>query len=254
MLKLKPAIERNSQIVSELYEASNGSPLFALSILRLFALGDPIKEAIRNWKGFDGNEVRDAAFRREIGRLNGNEARVLLALCYLGKASADEIGAIVRMLRYDIQNALETLQTFSMTSIESALPGGAIFEIPSTIALVSDLVEKRVADWKEIKDKCRTHQKLTENHGQFVGEAVRRTLARLNAGDIDGAKQTVDRALAEMPNHPDLLCLRGKTYLEAEDVAQAEENFARAYELGCRKREYSMAGLLSWGDEKNGES
>jgi hypothetical protein len=102
LLRLKTSVDKSSPVVSELYEASNGSPLFALSILRLFALGDPIKDAIRNWKGFDGNKVRDAAFRREIGRLKGNEARALLVLCYLGRASADEIGAVLGILRYDI--------------------------------------------------------------------------------------------------------------------------------------------------------
>ena len=244
LLRLKPAVDKSSPIISELYEASNGSPLFALSILRLFALGDPIKDAIRNWKGFDGNDVRNAAFRREIGRLKGNEARVLLVLCYLGKASAEEMGAILGILRYDIRSALETLQGFSMTSIGSALPGGAIYEIPSTLSLVSDLVEQRVADWKEIKTKCGAYRKLSENRGQFVGDAVRRTITRLDTRDYAGARETVDAALRSMPDHPDLWCLRGKVFLEADDVAQAEESFARAFDGGCRKREL-FEGWLS---------
>jgi hypothetical protein len=244
LLRLKPAVDKSSTIISELYEASNGSPLFALSILRLFALGDPIKDAIRNWKGFDGNDVRNAAFRREIGRLKSNEARVLLVLCYLDQASAEEMGAILGILRYDIMSALETLQGFSMTSIGSALPGGAIYEIPSTLSLVSDLVEQRVADWKEIKTKCGAYQKLSENRGQFVGDAVRRTITRLAARDYVGARETVDAALASMPDHPDLWCLRGKVFLEADDVAQAEDSFARAFGGGCRKREL-FEGWLS---------
>jgi tetratricopeptide (TPR) repeat protein len=243
-LKLKPSIDKNSVIITELYDASNGSPLFALSILRLFALGDPIRDAIRNWKGLDGNDVRNAAFKREIGRLNGNEARVLLVLCYLGRASADEIGGILGFFRYDVQNALETLQGFSMTGVQSALPGGAVFEIPSTLSLVADLVEKRVADWKVIRSKCLAHEKLTENLGFFVGEAVRRTIGRLNARDFDGAKETVNTALGQIPNHPDLLCLRGKVFLEADDHGRAEEDFAKSFDLGCRKREL-FEGWLS---------
>ena len=213
-------------------------------MLRLFALGDPIKDAIRNWKGLDGNDVRNAAFKREIGRLNGNEARVLLVLCYLGKASADEIGGILGFLRYDVQNALETLQGFSMTGIQSVFPGGAVFEIPSTLSLVSDLIEKRVADWREIRSKCLAHQKLTENRGFFVGEAVRRTIGRLSVRDFEGAKETVNTALGQIPHHPDLLCLRGKVFLESDDVARAEEDFAKSFELGCRKREL-FEGWLS---------
>jgi hypothetical protein len=133
----------------------------------------------------------------EIGRLNGNEARVLLVLCYLGKESADEIGGILGFFRYDVQNALETLQAFSMTGIHTALPGGAVFEIPSTLSLVADLVEKRVADWKTIKSKCISHEKLTGNLGYFVGEAVRRTIGLLNARDFEGAKETVNTLWAK---------------------------------------------------------
>jgi tetratricopeptide (TPR) repeat protein len=244
ILKLKPAIEKNSAIIEDLYEASNGSPLFALSILRLFSLGDPIRDAIKNWKGLDGNEVRNAAFKREIGRLKGNEARVLLVLCYLGKASADEIGGILGFFRYDVQSALETLQGFSMTGIQSALPGGAVFEIPSTLSLVADLIEKRVADWKEIRSKCLTHEELSQNLGFVVGEAVRRTIGRLSARDVEGAKEIVNAALAQVPNHPDLLCLRGKVFLEANDAGRAEEDFAKSFELGGRKREL-FEGWLS---------
>jgi len=143
-LKLSIDASVLQQTVPALYDASNGSPLFALSILRLVSLGDSIKEAIANWKGADGEAVRKAAFQREIGRLKGNEARVFLVLSYLERGSVDEIAVILKLNRYEVQTSLETLQGFSMTTTESALPGGAIFQIPSTLALVSDLLEARV--------------------------------------------------------------------------------------------------------------
>ena len=104
---------------------------------------------------------------------------MFLVLSYLQKASLDEIAGILHLNRYDIQNALETLQGFSMTTTESALPGGAIFQISSTLALVAGLVEGRVADWKELsRENCRKHLATAKNYGPFVGTAVRRTIAR----------------------------------------------------------------------------
>ncbi len=236
-LKLSADASISQQTVNALYDASNGSPLFALSILRLVSLGDSIKGAIDNWKGADGEAVRKAAFQREIGRLKGNEARVFLVLSYLERASVDEIAVILKLNRYEVQNALEALQGFSMTTTEAALPGGAAFQIPSTLALVSDLVEARVADWKNIKSRCRSHVEIAKNRGQFVGIAVKRTIARLSTGDNAGAHEIVDGALANLPLNQDLHCLSAKVFADAGDIARAEESFGKSYELGCRKRE-----------------
>jgi tetratricopeptide (TPR) repeat protein len=235
--KLSVDVKTLEQTVTALYDASNGSPLFALSILRLVSLGDSIKDAIANWKGADGEAVRNAAFQREIGRLKGNEARVFLVLSYLERGSVDEISGILKLNRYEVQNALETLQGFSMTTTESALPGGAIFQIPSTLALVSDLLQARVADWKKIKSRCQSHVEIAQNRGVFVGTAIQRTISRLSTGDIDGAREIVDEALANLPSNPDLNCLDAKVFADAGDIARAEESFRKAYDLGCRRRE-----------------
>lgn len=124
-----------------------------------------------------------------------------------------------------------------MTTTESALPGGAIFQIPSTLALVADLLETRVADWRKIKERCVAHREIARNRGQFVGTAVKRTTARLSIGDTKGAREIVDEALTRLPSNPDLYCLSGKVFTAASDVGRAEESFHKAFDFGCRKRE-----------------
>lgn len=236
-LRIKKPPDLNAPIMKEFYEVSGGSPLFALSILRLVMLGDSLKGAISNWRGSDGEAVRAAAFEREVGRLNSNEAKTLLVLSYLQSASAVEIASIVKLTRHEVQNALETLQAFSMTTIDASLPGGATFSIPTTLALVSSLVEQRVREWRELKAECERVEAVSADKPQFVGQAVSRTIALMKTGDREGARLTVEHALQTLPTDPDLHCLMGRYYAEAlGDLGRAEEHYIRAHELGCKKR------------------
>lgn len=239
LLKLKLPFGRQSGQMERFFEASGGSPLFTLSILRLMMLGDSFNDAIRNFRGADGEEVRAAAFRRELGRLTTSSASILLALCYLGEASLVELTTIVGLTRYEAQKALEELQAFSMTSRSADLPGGATFRAPSTLSLMTSLIELRVADKDRIRSECQQRLTLSKNHAPFTAEAIRRTMAFLNSQEYDRAVQTAQAALEKLPNNGDLLCLLGRCFVEyGKDYASnAEENFLKASEHGCTKKE-----------------
>jgi tetratricopeptide (TPR) repeat protein len=227
---------KNAADMRQFYQASGGSPLFAASILRLVWLGDSFLEALRNWQGHDGETVRAAAFQREIGRLNMDAAKVLLSLCYLDRTSALELSSVLSLTRLQVQAALESLQQFSMTTIDSVLPGGAVFKLPSTLTLVAPLVEKRVLEWGKIKTACRKLRSVSSNKYPLIGDAIRRTLVQLNAGDHRGALGTVKAALQKAPDDPDLLCLLGRVCVKSGDFARAEESYQRAFDLGCKHR------------------
>lgn len=235
LLKLKGPLRPKE--IEEFHKTSGGSPLFALSILRLVGLGDSLSEALRNWKGSDGEAVRDAAFRREIGRLKGNEARTLLALCHVPSASAAQLAAMLDLSRFEVQQAIETLRAFSMTEIDTSLAGGAIYSIPSTLALVRPLVESRVADHAEIAKRCAGYVEVAKNKKPYIGDAVTRAMALLAIGDQKGATTIVSAALTKLPDDPDLLCLLGRCYQESGDLVRAKDTLSRAHDLGCRKRE-----------------
>ena len=235
LLKLKGELKPKE--IAHFREVSGGSPLFALSILRLMALGDALHEALRHWKSSDGEAVRDAAFSREIGRLKLNEARILLALCHLPSASTAQLAAILDISRYEVQQAIETLRAFSMTEIDTSLAGGATYSIPSALGLVRPLVEARVPDHVRIGKLCDEYTDIAKNKKPFIGDAVTRAVALLHIGDRKGATSVVTTALAALPDNPDLLCLLGRCYQESGDSARARETLARAHQLGCRKRE-----------------
>lgn len=234
LLRIKPPTPLE---LEQLREASGGSPLFALSVLRLVSLGDSYREANQNWKGSDGEAVRAAAFKTEVARLTPHEGRVLLVLGYLQAASITEISSVIKLNRFDIQRALEGLQNFSMTAIDTSLPGGGVFTLPSSLYLVSDLLEKRVADWKEIKFQCERLIALRDNKVPFVGQAITRAISHLRNGDFQDAIDVASGAIKALPDSPDLHCLLGRCYLETEMLPQAEDQYFRAFELGCTKRD-----------------
>jgi tetratricopeptide (TPR) repeat protein len=235
LLKLR-APKENSAEMKSFYEASGGSPLFALSILRLVFLGDTFDDAIKRWAGADGENVRDTAFIRELNRLKANAAKVLLALCYLEGASIVELATVLGLPHAAVQTALAELGQFSMTAKDTSLPGGATFKVPSMMGLITPLVEKVVTDWKSIRKKCKEFRKLAGRKMSFIGEAITRAVAFLNSGDGQQALRTAKAALEQIPDDPDLLCLIGRVYNNIGDVARAEESFQAAHRNGCKKR------------------
>ncbi|MBY5538718.1 hypothetical protein HFO60_01305 [Rhizobium leguminosarum] len=234
LLAMKAPPEKD---ISALLVASGGSPLFALSIIRLVSLGDTYRAAIANWRGSDGEKVREAAFYREISRLKSHEARVLLALSYLQSGSLAELSSVLKITRYETQTALDGLIAFSMTSIDTSLPGGGIFKLPVSLSLVSDLLEKRISDWKNIKSECQRLAALRENKTPFVGLAISRSIALLRNNQKEQALEVAIQASADLPDSPDLHCLLGRCLVENGKVSEAEEAFQRAYDLGCLKRD-----------------
>ncbi|MGO7501504.1 ATP-binding protein [Rhizobium ruizarguesonis] len=234
LLRIKPPTQPE---LEQLASASGGSPLFTLSALRLVSLGDGYRDAIRNWRGSDGEAVREAAFKTEISRLGPNEARILLALGYLQSASVSELGSVIKLNRYEIQKALEELQGFSMTTIDTSLPGGGVFRLPASLYLVTDLLEKRISDWRTIKSECTRLSDLRDNKIPYVGQAITRAVSLIRSGDSVGALEVASKASASLPDSPDLHCLMGRCLSENRKFPNAEDEYQKAFELGCKKRD-----------------
>jgi tetratricopeptide (TPR) repeat protein len=220
-----------------LLAVSGGSPLFTLSVVRLVSLGDSYRAAINNWRGSDGEAVREAAFSREISRLRPHEGRVLLALCYLQSASLAELSAVLKITRFEIQAALDGLRAFSMTNIDTSLPGGGVFKLPVSLTLVNDLLERRISDWKAIKAECSRFNSLRENKTPFVGQAITRAVALLRSDQKPQALEVAGQACADLPESPDLHCLLGRCLSENGRAGEAEDAFQKAHDLGCRKKD-----------------
>jgi len=236
--------------MTALRAASGGSPLFAMSLLRLVSLGDSYQVAIAHWRGSDGEKVREAAFKAEVSRLSGPAARVLLVLCYRPAVSASELTATLKLNRQEIHDAIDELRQFSMTSEDHSLPGGASFRLSPTLSFVTSLVEKRVGDHAEIKEHCTTSEKVVTNKRPFIAEAERRVLSFLSQNNHSEAAAVVQQALLTLPDDPDLIFLQGRCFTAAGSFHKARDSYALAYDLGCRRREL-FAGWIEASRREN---
>ena len=236
---IKLSFSEDSQEMIDFHRISGGSPLFALSILRLMSLGDSFREAKKHWNGADGEDVRAAAFKREVGRLRMNEAKVFLALAYLRKASPAELQNVTKIIRAEVLEALETLKAFSMTTIDSSLPGGRDFKLPDTLALMTSVIEARVPDYKSIKRDAEKALALKRDQVGFVADAVSRAMSSLGNNELQTAYSIASQALEKLPNNPDLNCLVGRVCGEMDRgfMDRAEEAYEKAHQLGCKRRE-----------------
>jgi tetratricopeptide (TPR) repeat protein len=229
-----------SSLMKSLMRVTGGSPLFALSILRLVAEdGGRLDQAIAKWRGTDGEKARNAAFSREVDRLKELEARILLAAAYLSPTSRIELAAVLQHNEYETTEAIQTLRQFSMIATQTDLPGGARLVIPDAVVSMINIVERRVSGSEAIKARCAKQREISADPEPYLRDALTRTVAFLKQGNPDEALETVRAAMANLPEHYDLFYLLGKCYLEANPVAPtaSEEAFHAAFDRGCRRQD-----------------
>ncbi|WP_284257337.1 AlbA family DNA-binding domain-containing protein [Acidocella aquatica] len=240
--------------VSELFTISGGSPLFVVSILRLMSFGVPFKAALKDWRGAAGENVRDAAFSREVSRLSVAEARLLLAAVYLRETSSVELAAVLKASAFEVSNWLDKLRDFSMVEVASALPGGATIIIPRTLTLMANVIEARVSNHQNLQRSCAEQRRLHEDPVPFVRDAIRRCMANLRNNDALGAVKVAAAALEHLPSHPDLVCMMGRCKMElgdGENRREAIELFRSAAAQGCRRSELYEFWIRTLQEEKD---
>ena len=238
--KLLSVSPPTGSLMKSLMRVTGGSPLFALSILRLVAEdGSQLDQAISRWRGTDGEKVRNAAFSREVDRLKEFEARALLAAAYLSPTSKIELAAVLQLNEYETTEAIQTLRQFSMIAAQTDLPGGARLVIPDAVVSMINIVEQRVSGYEAIKGRCAKQREISADPEPYLRDALTRTIAFLNRGNPEEALETVRAAMANLPEHYDLFYLLGKCYLEASPVAptDSEEAFQAAFDRGCRRQD-----------------
>ena len=256
LLGIRNPVGNNTSLMSQFWDVTGGSPLFTISVLRLVSLAIPLTTALTDWKGASGEDVRNAAFAREVSRLKVPEARALLAAIYLSQTSLVEIALVLEMSRYDTQIAIDSLRQFSMVSLNSDLPGGATLIVPKAISMMIGVVEKKVTDYTIVRKRCAEQRAINNDPVPFVSDAIRRSMAFLKQDEPQKASQVAEEALRRVQGHPDLLCMLGRARYSCQDESsqEADEFFKTAYDNGCRRRELfeywieSLQHTKDWGN------
>lgn len=229
--------------MGNLHKASNGSPLFAASILRLVSLGEPLSKAIRQYKGAEGEEVRRFAFQRELDSLTDNQLRLLFAAVHLRDCSIDELVDATLSNRSVVRDDIGTLRNYHLMSMREESDGFARenprVSIPSELFSMADLIRKKIADPNRIEKACARLNRSTDAGNSEASRLFQRVVRYWAEDDFPLALEAAEYASRQIPSNPDVWCLLGRAYLKgtAPDARKADAALRKADELGSQRPE-----------------
>lgn len=240
----------NGKSFKQFREATSGSPTFCSSILRLVSLGENFDHALKKWKGADGEDVRNFAFKKEVSSLSDIDARAFYAIIILGESTLTELTIVLNSNETAVRDTISTLRKYHLVSMgESELPGGTKIVVPANIRLMQSVVKDRVSNFNQIEKSCavaRAHSPRVDD--AQLGASINRVVALWNAGQALDARDLAAYLLNKQKDNPELLCLLGRAHLHTTppNVVEADKNFRLAKKGGCTRPE--LDGL--WIDAK----
>ncbi|MDH1508541.1 ATP-binding protein [Pseudomonas mosselii] len=231
--------------IRKLEKASEGSPLFTESILRLCRIGYSIDDAISEWHGKKGEAVRSAALRREIHQLSPEARRVLLTIAFIGSCSLAELRHYTELEQLLIEDAIPELGRLFLLQSASFIESEPRFKCSQsisnlTISLKDEIVPNAERYLGTLKGRAQALKANASRSSQVsVGEAIRQSVALLKESDFSKARATIKAVLKKQQykNNPDLLL----AYAQIEsmdplaDINSVRSSFKDAYTHGQRK-------------------
>ncbi|MEZ8456617.1 RNA-binding domain-containing protein [Vibrio cyclitrophicus] len=234
----------NEKNIGKLNAASEGSPLFTESILRLCKLGHSLESAIEDWSGKSGDTVREAALRKEVSELSPEAIKILLTICYVGDLSRSELHQYTDFENSEVNIALEQLGNLFLVSSMRFIEEEPRFESTSSISklvlsLANEIVPNSEEYIKRIREIAEGLEANTQVHIPEVGAAVRQCNSLLASKRFSDSRNTV-RALITKPRfkeNSDLYFILAKTDYEDPLVSDevARKSFGEAFIKGQRK-------------------
>ncbi len=235
-------LKRGTPRFKKFYSASQGSPLFAASIVRLASRGNAsFDQCLEQWKGSLGEDVRRFAFDRELSELPDSQVRTVYALCLLRKASFIELQNVTESGQQLLEEDLDKLRDYHLISSPSeALHGGLDFVIEPTLAPLRELVASKIADPRRIESRCEALRRGAGESTRDVGLIISRIVALWDAGRAKEALEVAENSTkGDGAKHPDLHCILGRAYLRTSPPlpGNADSALKLAFSLGCERHE-----------------
>jgi hypothetical protein len=230
----------------KIHVASNGSPLFTESLLRLLRFMN-LGDAIAAWRGSRGTDVRAAALKREIDLLDIEAKRVLIAIGLLREVSLVEICEVLGYASEIVEHALNSLHALFLISAPS-LGEVPRFSVPeNTRRLVLDNAAYMVTDLTRLKrdiETFKTRKERTPSKDQRVANAISQAESFAKVGDIQKSLDTIADARKKTHDHVDLLSYEANFLFRnfPERFDEVRKLARRSFEKGGRRSEL----FLSW--------
>lgn len=230
--------------ISELHDATGGSPLLAESILRLVRQGLPLRQAMQDWKGQAGKDARAASLQKEIDSLSSDARRVLLVVALLRDCSLVEIKSVTGYEDIRLMECVAMLQGLflvgapAVTADEPRLTIGGV-----TRTLVLEQASQLVPDHRRLaSDAADLRSGAGDRAGKawVVGAAINQASAQLREGRVADAELSLREALKSHKNHKDLLAMLGRVLSVGDSprFQEAERLFETAHAQGARRLDF----------------
>ncbi|MFQ2602205.1 ATP-binding protein [Aeromonas caviae] len=237
----------NEKNINKLEKASEGSPLFTESILRLFKQGSSIENAIDEWGEKSGEAVREAALKKEVSELSIDAKKVLVTVCTVGSCSKTELHQLTDIEYSSIGNALQELDLLFLVNSIPFIESEPRYEASSsiiqlTISMVDDLIPEAKAFLSKISKISYGLQSNSKKYHPRVGEAVRQCNALIKTKRYIDARNTLISIIKEpeFKENKDLFYLAASIeYSDPDsDIKTISNAFQTAYIKGQRKLQF----------------
>ncbi|MEQ8837114.1 MAG: NB-ARC domain-containing protein, partial [Lacipirellulaceae bacterium] len=225
--------------------SSEGSPLYTESIFRLCKLGYGLGQALSDWKGGQGEAVRDAALRREIEALTIESRKVIFLLTIVGSCSISEIRDFLDLERTQVDDCLSELGSLFLVQEAPILENEPRYEVGRSISsLIQSHGEAFLPNQSRFEREIRERANAFElNRKGTKREEVAKAISQCNSlvreKNFDDADRTIKSILrrSKYARNPDLLLMLGKvSYFNPSAIpADAKRKFFDAFHAGQRK-------------------
>lgn len=230
--------------IQKLEKASEGSPLYTESILRVCKLGKGLDAAILEWDGKAGDTVREAALRKEVSELSPETIKLLVTVSYVGSASRTELHKYTDLENSEIDYSIEKLNSLFLLNGKELIEGEPRFETSSSISkLVLSIVNEILPNGNDFLERVKEISQGLEENGlsniSEIGAAIRQCNSLILEHRFSDARDTVKNLLKRprFKENSDLYFMLAKTQYEdpTTDDEAARNSFSEAFIKGQRK-------------------
>ncbi|HEJ2711357.1 TPA: putative DNA binding domain-containing protein [Pseudomonas aeruginosa] len=229
--------------IESLHNVTGGSPLFSDSLMRLECRGVPLDQAISQWKGEQGMEVRKAALQREIQQLGKPAKRVLYVISIMKNCSYAELSQVIDYSEQTLGDSISELRGLFLINAPSIAKETRFTIDVNTARLVQETVGSLAIDHAALHTAVTKPKKDAIGLGlakrsSLIGLAINQANALLNSEGSKAALDTIVAAQKKSRNpHPDLMLASGRFKLKLSPPAfdDASKDLGAAYALGSRK-------------------
>jgi hypothetical protein len=224
--------------ISEIAAITESSPLYAEDLLRL-AASVTLHEAIKGWKGKDGDDARKYALGRELDILSSEAKEALLCACLSsGPVSFSELESLTGFSKSRLQTAISEMQRLFLVPKPRLIEGEERFDVNvNSRALVLKLSEGTDVYRRSKNAVDAIGGRLPYSDRGKTGAVIRQTVFLVRTNEFAKAEETVRTVLNTQPNNPDLIGALGYVYKSwrPKRSTDARQSFERAAQLKCRR-------------------